>query len=141
MTGRKISHRLTENNSVYCQRTDIQQCQEKLTTGWALSRSVCVSVETQAAPNATEGVEEHWPAGPARPGSSPAASLTAGWLHSWLISELVLLAGLAHSALAAGHLLRGGTHDIRATAMRVSSYLHCPGPGDENAGPPCPGIH
>ena len=61
----------------------------KLTTGWALStinRSVFVSAETQAAPNLTEGVGVHWPAGPARPGSCPAASLTADWLHSWLVS-------------------------------------------------------
>ena len=93
---------------------------KKLTTGWLLStvKSVCVLAETQAAPNLTEGVEVHWPVGPARPCSSPAASLTADWLHSWLVPELALLTGLAHSALAAGRLLRGETHDILADRRR-----------------------
>jgi len=36
--------------------------------------SVCASAETQATFSLTEGVEEHWSAGPARHGSSPAAS-------------------------------------------------------------------
>jgi len=102
----------------------------KLTTGRALStinRSVCVSAETQAAPNLTEVVEVHWPAGPARPGSSPAASLTADWLHSRLVAELVLLTGSARSALAAGYLLYGGLSDIRVGRRRNISWPVVPG--------------
>jgi len=154
-------------------------------------------------------VEKDWPAGPARPGSSPAASLTADWLHFWLVSALDLPADLAHLALAAGYLTCGGTNGIlavhkrniaetaaprqdqaeendtqndhrrsiqndgttarrwqamaagrlnlgssvvapaatdhcdrlRSIANQASSCLHCPGPGDENVGPPCPGDH
>ena len=92
-------------------------------TGWLLStvKSVCVSAETQAASNLTEGVEVHWPAGPARPGSSPAASLTADWLHSRLVPELVLLTGSTCSTLVAGYLVYGGLSDIRVGRRRSIS--------------------
>ena len=55
--------------------------------GWPLSTvngTVCVSTEAQATPNLTEGVEV--PAGLARPGSSPAASLTVHWQRRVLVS-------------------------------------------------------
>jgi len=44
--------------------------------------------------------------------------LTADWLHSWLVSALDLLAGLAHLALAAGYLTSGGTNGILAVHKR-----------------------
>ena len=100
---------------------------KKLTTVWALSRSVCVSAETPAAPNATKGVEEDWPAGPARPGSSPAASLTADWLHSWLVSALDLPADSKHSAPVAGHPVCGGMGSIRVGRRRSISRPVGPG--------------
>ena len=70
--------------------------------------SVCASAETQATFSLTKGVEEHWSAGPARPGSSPAASLTAGWRYPWQVLEPISLAGLEHLEPVAEHLPRGG---------------------------------
>ena len=58
-------------------------------------------------------------AGGARsPWFEPRASLTADWLHSWLVSALDLLAGLTHLALAAGYLTCGGTNGILAVHRR-----------------------
>jgi len=98
-----------------------------------ISRSVCVPAETQAAPKLTEGVEVHWPAGPARPDTSPADSLTADWLHSWLVPELDSLAGLEHSAPVAEYLPHGGTSGI--LAGRTESIPWLVAPGETTPGP------
>jgi len=84
---------------------------KKFTTGRTFLTnvvSVCASAETQATFSLTEGVEEHWSAEPARPGSSPAASLTAGWRYPWQVLEPILLAGLEHLEPVAEHLPPGG---------------------------------
>jgi len=47
--------------------------------------------------------------------------LTADWLHSRLVPELILLTGSARSALAAGYLFHGGMSGIRVVRRRSIS--------------------
>jgi len=77
----KSTYHQGASSSVYNhQSADNQYCLENFATGWPLSTvngTACVSTEAQATPSLTEGVE--MPAGLARPGPSPAVSLTVDW--------------------------------------------------------------
>ena len=87
----------------------------------------CASAETQATFSLTEGVEEHWSAGPARPGSSPAASLTAGWRYPWQVLEPISLAGLEHLEPVTERSFRGGRNGNLSVHRRSIPWPEVPG--------------
>jgi len=77
-------------------------------------------------PNRTEGVEKHSPAEPARPGSGPAASLTAGGHHLWRVQELGSLADWVPWVAVAVHTSDGGKNDSHAVHKQNMWWLVVP---------------
>jgi len=83
-----------------------------------------VSTEAQATPNLTEGVE--MPAGLARPGSSPGASLTVDWQRRVLVSVIGCVPAPEYWIPVAEVQPGGGMNDIPTGHTQSNANLGVP---------------